>query len=63
MRAAGDQLHSAMVPTTSAVGGSNTSLINALSPNAWSGHSSPHDIGDGTALAPPQHELHEDDCS
>jgi hypothetical protein len=63
LRAAGDQLHPAMVPTTTAVGGGNIGPTNALSLDAWSGHSSPHDIGDGTASAPPQREPREDDRS
>ena len=43
-----------------AVGGGNTGPTNELSPNAWSGHSFPHEIGDDNASAPFHREPHED---
>jgi hypothetical protein len=47
------QLHPANVPSFAVVAGGSTGLTNELSPDAWSGHSSPHEIGDINALATP----------
>jgi hypothetical protein len=62
LRAPGGHLHPTNVPSSAAVGGGNTGPTNELSPDAWSGHSSPHEIGDVNASAPSQREPHEDDC-
>jgi hypothetical protein len=56
------QLHPANVPSSAAVAGGSTSPTNELSPDAWSGHSSPHEIGDVNASATSQREPHEEDC-
>jgi hypothetical protein len=61
LRAPSGHLHLANVPSSAAVGGGNTGLTNELSPDAWSGHSSPHEIGDVNASTPSQRESHEDD--
>jgi hypothetical protein len=50
-----------MVPSTTTVGGGNIGPTNELSPDSWSGHFSPHEIGDGNASSPPQRKPHEDD--
>jgi hypothetical protein len=57
----GGHLHPANVASSAVVGGGNTSPTNELSLDAWSSHSSPHEIGDVNALAPSQREPHEDD--
>ena len=57
----GDQLHPTNVPSYAVVGGGNIGSTNELSPDAWSSHSSPHEIGDVNALAHSQREPHEDD--
>jgi hypothetical protein len=49
------------VPSSTAVAGGNTGPTNELSPDAWSGHSSPHEIGDVNASSTPQLEPHEED--
>jgi hypothetical protein len=49
LRTLGGQLHPAI------------GLTNELSPNSWSGHSSPHEIGDVNASAPLQREPYEND--
>jgi hypothetical protein len=61
LRAPGGHLHPANVPSSIAVTGGNTGPTNELSPDAWSGHSSPHEIGDVNASSIPQHEPHEED--
>jgi hypothetical protein len=63
LRAPGGHLHPMNVPSSAAVGGSHIGPTNELSPGSWSGHSSPHEIGDVNALAPSQREPHEDDRS
>jgi hypothetical protein len=57
----GGHLHLANVPSSTAVTGGNTGPTNELSPDAWSGHSSPHEIGDVNASGTPQREPHEED--
>jgi hypothetical protein len=54
-------LHPAIVPSSAAVEGGNTGPTNELSPDSWSGHSSPHEISDVNASTPPQREPYEDD--
>jgi hypothetical protein len=49
------------VPSFVVVGSGNTGLTNELSPDCWSSHSSPHEIGDINASATPQREPYEDD--
>jgi hypothetical protein len=61
LRTLGGQLHPAIVPSSAVVEGSNIGLTNELSPNSWSGHSSPHEIGDVNASAPLQREPYEND--
>jgi hypothetical protein len=61
LRAPDGQLHPANVPSSTAIAGGSTSPTNELSPDAWSGYSSPHEIGDVNALATPQYEPHEED--
>jgi hypothetical protein len=53
LRVPGVQLHPAIVPSFVVAGGVNTDPTNELSPDSWSGHSSPHEIGDVNASAPP----------
>jgi hypothetical protein len=43
------------------VGGGHSGLTNELSPDSWSGHSSPHETGDVNSSAPSQREPQKDD--
>jgi hypothetical protein len=61
LRVPGGHLHLANVPSSAAVVGGNTGPTNELSPDAWSGQSSPHEIGDGNASGAPQREPQEKD--
>ena len=61
MHILGGHLHWANVASSIAVGGGNIGPTYELSPNAWSGHSSPHETSDVNTLVPSQHEPHEDD--
>ena len=58
----GGQLHLTIVSFFAAAKGGNTSLTNELSPDSWSGHSSPHEIGDVNASVLSKCEPYEDDC-
>jgi hypothetical protein len=51
-------VHPAIVASSATVGGGNTGPTNEVSPDSWSGHSSPHETGDVNALAPSQREPH-----
>jgi hypothetical protein len=57
------QLHPANMPSSAAIGGGSTGPTNELSLDAWSGHSSPHEIGNVNASTTPQREPHEEDRS
>ena len=60
MRAPGGHLYSTNMASSAMVGGGNTGLTNELSSDAFTSHSSPHEIGNINASAPFQHEPHED---
>jgi hypothetical protein len=61
LRVPGGHLHPVNVPSSAVVAGGNIGPTNELSPDAWSGHSSPHEIGDVNASGTPQREPHEED--
>jgi hypothetical protein len=53
LRTPSGQLHPAIGTSSAAVGSGNIGPTNELSPDSWSGHSFPHEIGDVNASAPP----------
>jgi hypothetical protein len=53
LHAQGGQLHLANVPSSVAVASGIPGPTNELSPDAWSGHSSLHEIGDVNASSTP----------
>jgi hypothetical protein len=63
LRALGGHLHPANVASSATVGGGNIGPTNELSPDSWSGHSSPRETGDVNASTPSQREPHIDDRS
>jgi hypothetical protein len=61
LRVLDGHLHLVNVPSSAVVGGGHSGPTNELSPDSWSGHSSPHETGDVSASAPSQRKLHKDD--